>query len=149
MAPNPIVFVLANPDPEIPYNDAVRVRPDAIVATGRSDFPNQVNNVLGFPFIFRGALDVGATAINDEMKLAAAFALAKLALEPVPQVVCDAYGGAPIEFGPRYIIPKPFDPRVLPWVSTAVAEAAVATGAAQMPVDIAAYRRKLEIKAGL
>jgi malate dehydrogenase (oxaloacetate-decarboxylating)(NADP+) len=149
MAPKPIVFVLANPDPEIPYDDAVRVRPDAIVATGRSDFPNQVNNVLGFPFIFRGALDVGATAINDEMKLAAAFALAKLALEPVPQMVCDAYGGAKIEFGPRYIIPKPFDPRVLPWVSTAVAQAAIDTGAAQLPVDIDAYRRKLEAKAGL
>jgi malate dehydrogenase (oxaloacetate-decarboxylating)(NADP+) len=149
MAPKPIIFVLANPDPEIPYDDAVRVRPDAIVATGRSDFPNQVNNVLGFPFIFRGALDVGATAINDEMKLAAAFALAALALEPVPQVVCEAYGVPKIEFGPRYIIPKPFDPRVLPWVSTAVAQAAIETGAAQLPVDIAAYRRKLEIKAGL
>jgi malate dehydrogenase (oxaloacetate-decarboxylating)(NADP+) len=149
MAPNPIVFVLANPDPEIPYDDAVRVRPDAIVATGRSDFPNQVNNVLGFPFIFRGALDVGATAINDEMKLGAALALAQLAKEPVPQGVCDAYGGAKIEFGPRYIIPKPFDPRVLPWVSTAVAKAAIETGAAQEPLDLALYRRKLELKAGL
>jgi malate dehydrogenase (oxaloacetate-decarboxylating)(NADP+) len=149
MAEKPIVFVLANPDPEIPYEDAVRVRPDAIVATGRSDFPNQVNNVLGFPFIFRGALDVAATAINDEMKLGAAFALAQLAKEPVPQSVCDAYGGAKIEFGARYIIPKPFDPRVLPWVSSAVAKAAIDTGAAQEPVDLALYRRKLELKAGL
>jgi malate dehydrogenase (oxaloacetate-decarboxylating)(NADP+) len=149
MAPKPIVFVLANPDPEIPYNDAVRVRPDAIVATGRSDFPNQVNNVLGFPFIFRGALDVGATAINDEMKLAAANALAKLAEEPVLQQVIDVYGGKPIELGPTYIIPKPFDPRVLSWVSSAVAEAAMQTGVAQEPVDLEAYRRKLDQKVGL
>ena len=149
MAPNPIVFVLANPDPEIPYDLAVATRPDAIVATGRSDFPNQVNNVLGFPFIFRGALDVAATSINEEMKLAAARALAALARESVPQPVIEAYGGAPIEFGPRYIIPKPFDPRVLSWVSTAVAEAAMQTGVAQEPVDLAVYRRSLEIKAGL
>ncbi len=149
MAPKPIVFVLANPDPEIPYDDAVRVRPDAIVATGRSDFPNQVNNVLGFPFIFRGALDVGATAINEEMKLAAAYALAKLAKEPVLQQVVDVYGGQPIAYGPKYIIPKPFDPRVLSWVSSAVAEAAMQTGVAQEPVDIAVYRRKLELKVGL
>ena len=121
MAPNPIIFVLANPDPEIPYDTAVRLRPDAIVATGRSDFPNQVNNVLGFPFIFRGALDVAATSINEEMKLAAAHALASLARQPVPQQVMDAYGGERLEFGPRYIIPKPFDPRVLSWVSSAVA----------------------------
>jgi malate dehydrogenase (oxaloacetate-decarboxylating)(NADP+) len=114
------------------------------VATGRSDFPNQVNNVLGFPFIFRGALDVASTAINEEMKLAAAHALAKLSREAVPSVVIEAYGGDPIEFGPRYIIPKPFDPRVLPWVSSAVAQAAMETGVAQEPVDIDAYFKKLE-----
>jgi malate dehydrogenase (oxaloacetate-decarboxylating)(NADP+) len=149
MAKNPIIFVLANPDPEIPYDDAVRVRPDAIVATGRSDFPNQVNNVLGFPFIFRGALDTASTQINDEMKLGAARALAALAREPVPQQVCDAYGGQKISFGPRYIIPKPFDPRVLSWVSSAVAEAAMQTGVAQETLDLAAYRKALDAKAGL
>jgi malate dehydrogenase (oxaloacetate-decarboxylating)(NADP+) len=149
MAKKPIIFVLANPDPEIPYDDAVRVRPDAIVATGRSDFPNQVNNVLGFPFIFRGALDTASTQINEAMKLAAAHALAKLAREPVPQRVCDAYGGAEITFGPRYIIPKPFDPRVLSWVSSAVAEAAMQTGVAQETLDLAAYRRALDLKAGI
>jgi malate dehydrogenase (oxaloacetate-decarboxylating)(NADP+) len=149
MADRPIIFVLANPDPEIPYDQAVKTRPDAIVATGRSDFPNQVNNVLGFPFIFRGALDVAATAINEEMKLAAARALADLAREPVLPQVITAYGGDPIEYGPRYIIPKPFDPRVLSWVSSAVAQAAMDTGVAQEPVDLAAYRRSLEIKAGV
>ena len=149
MGPKPVIFALANPDPEIPYDDAVAARPDAIVATGRSDFPNQVNNVLGFPFIFRGALDVAATAINDEMKLAAARALADLAREPVPQDVIEAYGGEPIEYGARYIIPKPFDARVLPWVSTAVAEAAMATGVAQEPVDVEEYRARLTRKAGL
>jgi malate dehydrogenase (oxaloacetate-decarboxylating)(NADP+) len=149
MAARPMIFVLANPDPEIPYDLAVKTRPDAIVATGRSDYPNQVNNVLGFPFIFRGALDVAATAINEEMKVAAARALASLAREAVPAQVITAYGGDPIEYGPRYIIPKPFDPRVLPWVSTAVAQAAMETGVAQEPVDLTAYRRSLEIKAGL
>jgi malate dehydrogenase (oxaloacetate-decarboxylating)(NADP+) len=149
MAKNPIIFVLANPDPEIPYDTAVALRPDAIVATGRSDFPNQVNNVLGFPFIFRGALDVAATSINEEMKLAASYALAKLAREPVLQQVIDAYGGEKIEFGSRYIIPKPFDPRVLSWVSSAVAQAAMETGVAQEPVDLDEYRRKLDAKAGL
>ena len=149
MGPKPVIFALANPDPEIPYDDAVAARPDAIVATGRSDFPNQVNNVLGFPFIFRGALDVAATAINDEMKLAAARALADLAREPVPQDVIEAYGGESIEYGARYIIPKPFDARVLPWVSTAVAEAAMATGVAQEPVDVEEYRARLTRKAGL
>ena len=149
MAPRPIVFVLANPDPEIPYDEAVRVRPDAIVATGRSDFPNQVNNCLGFPFIFRGALDVAATSINEEMKLAAAHALASLAREPVMPQVIQAYGGDPIAYGPKYIIPKPFDPRVLPWVSTAVARAAIETGVAQEQLDLDAYRRRLEVKAGL
>jgi len=149
MAKNPMIFVLANPDPEIPYDVAVRTRPDAIVATGRSDFPNQVNNVLGFPFIFRGALDVAATSINEEMKLAAARALAALAREPVLPQVITAYGGEQIEYGSRYIIPKPFDPRVLSWVSTAVAQAAIDTGVAQEPCDLVAYRRSLEIKAGV
>jgi malate dehydrogenase (oxaloacetate-decarboxylating)(NADP+) len=149
MADKPIIFVLANPDPEIPYDTAVRLRPDAIVATGRSDFPNQINNVLGFPFIFRGALDVAATSINEEMKVAAARALASLARQPVPQQVTDAYGGERLEFGPRYIIPKPFDPRVLSWVSSAVAQAAIETGVAQEPVDIETYKRALDLKAGL
>jgi malate dehydrogenase (oxaloacetate-decarboxylating)(NADP+) len=149
MAPRPIIFVLANPDPEIPYDTAVAIRPDAIVATGRSDFPNQVNNVLGFPFIFRGALDVAATAINEEMKLGAAHALAALAREPVLPQVCEVYGGEALTFGSRYIIPKPFDPRVLAWVSCAVAKAAMETGVAQEPVDLEAYRQKLNAKAGL
>src|SRR6185437_2381165 len=113
MAARPVIFALANPDPEIPYDVAVETRPDAIVATGRSDFPNQVNNVLGFPFIFRGALDVRATTINDKMKLAATHALAALAREDVPDSVTRTYGMERIEFGPAYIIPKPFDPRVL------------------------------------
>jgi malate dehydrogenase (oxaloacetate-decarboxylating)(NADP+) len=143
MNKNPIVFVLANPDPEIPYDECVSTRPDAIVATGRSDFPNQVNNVLGFPFIFRGALDVAATSINEEMKLAAAHALAGLAREPVPEAVCEAYGGEPLSFGPRYIIPKPVDARVLPWVSSAVAQAAIETGVAQEPLDMDVYRAQL------
>jgi malate dehydrogenase (oxaloacetate-decarboxylating)(NADP+) len=149
MAKQPLIFVLANPDPEIPYEECVRMRPDAIVATGRSDYPNQVNNVLGFPFIFRGALDVAATSINEEMKLAAAHALATLARERVPSSVEEAYGGAPISYGPDYIIPKPIDPRALPWVSSAVAQAAIETGVAQEPLDIAAYRARLAIKAGL
>ena len=143
MAKNPMIFVLANPDPEIPYEECVNVRPDAIVATGRSDYANQVNNVLGFPFIFRGALDVAATSINEEMKLAAARALAELARESVPDVVCEAYGGETIAYGPRYIIPKPVDARVLPWVSSAVARAAMETGVAQEPLDLAAYRARL------
>jgi len=121
MAPNPIIFAMANPDPEIDYELAVATRPDAIVATGRSDYPNQVNNVLGFPFIFRGALDVRATTINDEMKLAATRALAALAKEDVPDSVLRAYGVDRLEFGREYIIPKPFDPRVLIWEASAVA----------------------------
>jgi malate dehydrogenase (oxaloacetate-decarboxylating)(NADP+) len=149
MAPNPLIFVLANPDPEIPYEECVSLRPDAIVATGRSDYPNQVNNVLGFPYIFRGALDVAATSINEEMKLAAADALARLAREPVPAGVEEAYGGEHLEYGPRYIIPKPVDPRALPWVSCAVAQAAIETGVAQEPLDLAVYRTALERKAGL
>jgi malate dehydrogenase (oxaloacetate-decarboxylating)(NADP+) len=140
MAPHPLIFALANPDPEIPYDVALAVRPDAIVATGRSDFPNQVNNVLGFPFIFRGALDVRATTINDQMKLAATRALAALAKEDVPDSVLRAYGIEHLEFGREYIIPKPFDPRVLIWEAAAVAQAAMETGVAQVPVAIQQYR---------
>ncbi len=143
MAKNPVIFALANPDPEIDYQEAKQARPDAIVATGRSDFPNQVNNVLGFPFIFRGALDVRARRINEEMKLAAARALAALAREDVPDAVSHAYGGERFTFGPDYIIPKPFDPRVLLWVAPAVARAAMETGVARVPVDLAEYREKL------
>ena len=141
MAPNPVIFALANPDPEIAYDVALAARPDAIVATGRSDYPNQVNNVLGFPFIFRGALDVRATTINDEMKLAATRALAALAKEDVPDSVLRAYGVDRLEFGREYIIPKPFDPRVLIWEASAVAKAAMETGVAQNPVDLKQYAR--------
>jgi len=143
MAERPIVFAMANPDPEIPYEEAKAARPDAIVATGRSDYPNQVNNVLGFPFIFRGALDVRARAINDEMKIAASKALAALAREEVPDVVLKAYGLETLRFGPDYLIPKPLDPRVPLWVAPAVAGAAMATGVARRPVDLAAYREEL------
>ncbi len=135
MAKDPIVFAMANPDPEITYEDAVSCRPDIIMATGRSDYPNQVNNVLGFPFIFRGALDARARIINDEMKIAAVNALARLAKEPVPDSVKAAYGGAEFEFGREYIIPKPFDPRVITWVAPAVAKAAVKTGVARLQID--------------
>jgi len=148
MAPHPLIFALANPDPEIPYDVALAARPDAIVATGRSDFPNQVNNVLGFPFIFRGALDVRATTINDEMKLAATRALAALAKEDVPDSVLRAYDVDHLEFGREYIIPKPFDPRVLIWEASAVAQAAIETGVAQVPVDIQQYREELERRLG-
>ncbi len=148
MAPNPIIFAMANPDPEISYDDALAARPDAIVATGRSDYPNQVNNVLGFPFIFRGALDVRATTINDEMKLAATLALASLAKEDVPDSVLRAYSIDRLEFGREYIIPKPFDPRVLIWEASAVAQAAMDTGVAQQPVDIKQYREELESRLG-
>lgn len=134
MTPKPVVFALANPESEIDYEEAKAVRPDAVVATGRSDTPNQVNNVLGFPYIFRGALDVRATAINDEMKIAAVRALAALAREDVPDSVIRAYGGRPIRFGPEYIIPKPLDPRVLLSVVPAVAAAAVDTGVARVPL---------------
>jgi malate dehydrogenase (oxaloacetate-decarboxylating)(NADP+) len=146
MADRPIVFAMANPDPEIPYDEAIEARPDAIVATGRSDYPNQVNNVLGFPFIFRGALDVGATAINERMKVAAAHSLADLAREEVPDTVRRAYGGEAITFGPLYIIPKPFDPRVLVWTSSAVAQAAMESGVAQHPIDIEEYRESLRAR---
>jgi len=148
MANDPIVFAMANPDPEIPYDVAVKARPDIIMCTGRSDYPNQVNNVLGFPFIFRGALDVRATAINDEMKLAATRALAALAKEDVPDSVRAAYGVDRMEFGREYIIPKPFDPRVLLWESAAVARAAMETGVAQRPVDIEEYKEQLERRLG-
>ena len=148
MAPNPIIFAMANPDPEITYEDALAARPDAIVATGRSDYPNQVNNVLGFPFIFRGALDVRATTINDEMKLAATRALAALAKEDVPDSVLRAYSIDRLEFGREYIIPKPFDPRVLIWEASAVAQAAMETGVAQQPVDLKQYREELEKRLG-
>jgi malate dehydrogenase (oxaloacetate-decarboxylating)(NADP+) len=149
MADRPIVFAMANPDPEITYDMAIEARNDVIMATGRSDFPNQVNNVLGFPFIFRGALDVRAKAINDEMKVAAAHALAKLTKEDVPDSVIRAYGGKKIEFGKEYIIPKPFDPRVLLWEAVAVAKAAMDTGVAMRPLkDFEAYRDSLEARLG-
>lgn len=148
MAAKPIVFAMANPDPEITYEEAKAARHDLIMATGRSDDPNQVNNVLGFPFIFRGALDVHATAINEEMKLAATRALAALAKEDALDSVCRAYGVGRLVFGPDYIIPKPFDPRVLVWEATAVARAAMETGVAQEPVDISQYREQLEARLG-
>jgi len=146
MADQPIIFAMANPDPEITPPDAKAVRPDAIVATGRSDYPNQVNNVLGFPFIFRGALDVRATAINEEMKIAAARAIAQLAREQVPDEVAAAYG-IKYQFGPEYIIPAPFDPRLMEVVSSAVAKAAMDTGVAQKPIeDFDAYRHSLKAR---
>jgi malate dehydrogenase (oxaloacetate-decarboxylating)(NADP+) len=148
MAPQPIILAMANPDPEITYPEARKARPDAIVATGRSDFPNQVNNVLGFPFIFRGALDVQARAINTDMKLAAMHALADLAKHSVPDSVARAYGGAHFQFGPDYIIPKPFDPRVLLWESVAVARAAMASGVARRTIDLEEYRETLESRLG-
>jgi malate dehydrogenase (oxaloacetate-decarboxylating)(NADP+) len=148
MADHPVVFAMANPTPEIGYDEAKAARPDVIMATGRSDYPNQVNNVLGFPFIFRGALDVRARAINEEMKLAATRALAKLTKEDVPDSVLRAYGVTRLQFGPEYILPKPFDPRVLIWESAAVAEAAMQTGVAQLPVDLDEYREQLQRRLG-
>jgi malate dehydrogenase (oxaloacetate-decarboxylating)(NADP+) len=148
MAPNPLIFAMANPDPEIGYEEAKAARPDAIVATGRSDYPNQVNNVLGFPFIFRGALDARATQINEEMKVAAAHALAALAREDVPDAVVKAYGLHSLHFGPDYLIPKPLDPRVLLWVAPAVAKAAIETGAARVQLDMDRYREQLEARFG-
>ncbi|MGK6354813.1 NADP-dependent malic enzyme [Sphingomonas sp. DT-207] len=146
MAPNPIVFAMSNPDPEIPVPIAKAARPDAIIATGRSDYPNQVNNVLGFPFIFRGALDVRATTINDAMKIAAARALAELARQQVPEEVAMAYG-VQHSFGPDYIIPAPFDPRLMEIVPAAVAQAAMDSGVATKPiVDMAAYRQSLRAR---
>jgi malate dehydrogenase (oxaloacetate-decarboxylating)(NADP+) len=145
MADKPVIMAMANPDPEITYEDAISVRDDLIMATGRSDYPNQVNNVLGFPFIFRGALDVRAKAINDEMKIAAVRSLAELAKQDVPDSVIKAYDDIPIQFGKEYIIPKPFDSRVLIWEASAVAKAAVETGVARQPInDFEAYREHLE-----
>ncbi len=150
MAKNPIIFAMANPDPEIHPDDVAEVRDDAIMATGRSDYPNQVNNVLGFPFIFRGALDVRARKINEEMKLAAVRALAELARrgEAVPDVVRRAYPHERFDFGTNYIIPKPFDPRVLLYVAPAVAAAAMDSGVARRPVDLDEYEQRLEQTVG-
>ena len=147
MAPKPIIFAMANPDPEITPPEAKAARPDAIVATGRSDYPNQVNNVLGFPFIFRGALDVRATTINEEMKIAAARALAELARQQVPEEVAAAYGGKAHSFGADYIIPAPFDPRLMEIVPAAVAQAAMDSGVARKPIeDMQAYRTSLRAR---
>ena len=147
MAPAPIIFAMANPDPEISPPDARAARPDAIIATGRSDYPNQVNNVLCFPFIFRGALDVHATAINEEMKIAAAYAIADLARQQVPEEVAAAYGGRASSFGPEYIIPSPFDPRLMEIVPAAVAKAAMDTGVAQRPIEnLDEYRTRLRAR---
>ena len=150
MAARPIIFAMANPDPEITPDEVEQVRGDAIVATGRSDYPNQVNNVLGFPFIFRGALDVRATKINESMKQAAVHALAELAQrgEGVPEVVRRAYPGEEMGFGPKNIIPKPFDPRVLMYVAPAVALAAMETGVARKPIEIPHYRERLVQRLG-
>tara|TARA_B100000029_G_scaffold93944_5_gene84134 strand:+ start:1867 stop:4149 length:2283 start_codon:yes stop_codon:yes gene_type:complete len=152
MAARPLIFALANPDPEILPAEVMEVRDDAIIATGRSDYPNQINNVLGFPYIFRGALDVRATEITEGMKMAATKALAELAKEPVPDDVAAAYGGEQMQFGPEYLIPKPFDARVLIWEASAVAEAAVAEGVARVAADefdSEEYREKLEARLGL
>ena len=148
MAQDPIIFAMANPDPEIKPELAKEARKDVIIATGRSDYANQVNNVLGFPFIFRGALDVRARAINEEMKFAASQALASLAKEDVPDSVIRAYGGESIKFGREYIIPKPLDPRVLLWEAPAVAEMAMKTGVARKPLDINEYREQLAYRQG-
>jgi len=149
MAKDPLVFAMANPDPEIDYHEAKAIRSDVIVATGRSDFPNQVNNVLGFPFIFRGALDVRASAINEEMKIAAVNALAKLTKQEVPDHVIKAYGGKRFRFGPDYIIPKPFDSRALLWVAPAVAKAAMDSGVARRKIDLDEYVAELEKRLGV
>ena len=150
MADKPIVFAMANPTPEIDYNLAVATRPDLIMATGRSDYPNQVNNVLGFPFIFRGALDVRSTAINEEMKIAAVHAIANLAMEPVPESVMMAYNEKNLSFGPTYIIPKPMDPRLLTTVAPAVAKAAMESGVARMPItDWEGYNAQLRKRLGI
>lgn len=149
MAESPLIFAMANPNPEIRYELAHEARPDAIVATGRSDYPNQINNVLGFPFIFRGALDVRARAINEEMKVAASRALAALTKEDVPDSVLRAYGLDSLKFGSEYIIPKPLDPRVLLWESPAVAKAAMESGAARKIIDINEYRQQLAFRQGM
>jgi malate dehydrogenase (oxaloacetate-decarboxylating)(NADP+) len=145
MAKQPIVFAMANPDPEISYEIAKEARADLIMGTGRSDYPNQVNNVLGFPYIFRGALDVGARQINSDMKLAASRALAALAHEEVPDIVSKAYDDQEFHFGPEYLIPKPFDPRVLLWEAAAVAQAAVDSGVARaVDFNFEKYQESLE-----
>jgi malate dehydrogenase (oxaloacetate-decarboxylating)(NADP+) len=149
MAKNPVVFAMANPNPEISYEDAMATRDDLIFATGRSDYPNQINNVLGFPYIFRGALDVRASTINEEMKLAASKALAALTKEPVPASVLKAYNVEKLSFGKEYIIPKPLDPRLISTVAVAVAEAAIKTGVARYPIsDWDAYRKSLDRRTG-
>lgn len=149
MAANPIIFALANPNPEITYEDATAARPDVLMATGRSDYPNQINNVIGFPYIFRGALDVRATGINEEMKMAATKAIAELAMEPVPEEVSLAYGNIPLHFGPDYFIPKPVDPRLIVRVSTAVAKAAMESGVARKPIaDWEAYEEQVFARVG-
>ena len=149
MSERPLIFAMANPDPEIKYELAKEARPDAIVATGRSDYPNQINNVLGFPFIFRGALDVRARAINEEMKVAASQALAALTKEDVPDSVLRAYGLELLKFGPEYIIPKPLDPRVMLWESPAVAKAAIESGVARKSLDLNEYRKQLAYRQGM
>ena len=147
MADNPVVFAMANPDPEVPYDEARAAREDTVVvATGRSDYPNQVNNVLGFPSIFRGALDVRAKNVTRSMKVAAAGALADLAREEVPDAVREAYDDRSLSFGPEYIIPKPLDPRVLPEVAPAVARAAIEAGCARRDIDLSTYRERLEAR---
>ena len=147
MAKDPVIFACANPDPEITYEDAKAARPDCIMGTGRTDYPNQINNVSGFPFLFRGTLDVGAPEINESMKIAAAKALAALAHEPVPASVEAAYGGQKFTFGPDYVIPKPFDPRIIEWVTPAVAKAAMDSGIATRPIeDLDAYRLGLSAR---
>lgn len=147
MAKDPVIFACANPDPEITYEDAKDARPDCIMGTGRTDYPNQINNVAGFPFLFRGTLDVGATEINEAMKIAAAKALAALAHEPVPASVEKAYGGQKFTFGPDYVIPKPFDPRIIEWVTPAVAKAAMDSGIATRPIsDLNAYKLGLSAR---
>lgn len=144
MAPSPIIFACANPDPEITYEDAKEARPDCIMGSGRSDWPNQINNVSVFPFIFRAALDVQAVTINEEMKIAAAKALAALAKEPVPREVAEAYGAEGFSFGVDYVIPKPVDPRIIEWETPAVAQAAMDTGVALAPItDMEAYKKSL------
>jgi len=148
MAEQPLIFAMANPDPEIKYELAREARPDAIVATGRSDYPNQINNVLGFPFIFRGALDVRARAINEEMKVAASRALADLTKEDVPDSVLRAYGVDSLKFSSEYIIPKPLDPRVMLWESSAVAQAAMESGVARLKIDLDEYREQLAFRLG-
>ena len=146
MGPHPLIFACANPEPEITYPAAKEARPDAIMATGRSDYPNQVNNVSGFPFIFRGALDVRAKEINEDMKIAAARAIAALAKEPVPDYVLEAYGAKEFTFGADYVIPKALDLRLMEYVAAAVAESAMATGVARKQVDMATYRESLKTR---